>query len=766
VLSNAVEMATLNDPAPSTPAASPGAAAAATPRPVTPTIPPPPKASVPPPLSVPPPISALPGLKSPEPAVASGEPPQLLEGIVRVKVPAGKIEPFLAKTALFRGCDKTVVAKVAALVQGLECAEGSEMVTAGKVNDGLGILFSGRAELLLPASGGELLVVEQIEPGDHFGEVGAFLGAASPYFVIASEPARVLWLPAREAQSMLQKLLPFAEQVSKRLLQRLVTLARVEHPGAPELMTDMEAQLLQTLDPAIEAQQVRKPDTVAEAMPAGMVPYAELRDFDLQPSVLAMVPTKLIRLHRMLPVKLVGNKLTVAMVNPRDQGALGVEDFNAAIVRLKLDDARPARLRGAGTVNPDTFVFETIAESERETARDARAVGDDVIKLVNRIIAAGMEREASDIHIEPTAQAPRVRFRVNGLLQEWSEPIPASVSMKALTARVKVLAGLDITERRTPQDGRIGINAARREIDLRVSTLPANRGEKIALRILEASGSTRPLDSIFFEPQSLAAIRRALNRPYGGLIVAGPTGSGKTSSMYAILNERKVTRPDTNILMVEDPIEYRLPGVVQTQVNAGVGLTFASVLRAMLRQDPDVIVVGETRDHETAVLALEAAMTGHLLLTSLHANNSMAALQRLENLGCSRALIGQSVALVVVQRLVRKLCSACRKLDPAAPALLESLIARKIVDRGETLLPRAVGCDACAGTGYVGRAVVVETLQLTDAVREALTSGRTLAEVQQLALSQRALQPFLEYSRFLLQRQIISANEVLLSLAD
>jgi type IV pilus assembly protein PilB len=783
VLSNAVEMATLNDPAPSTPAASPGAAAAATPRPVTPTIPPPPKASVPPPLSVPPPISALPGLESPEPAVASGEPPQLLEGIVRVKVPAGKIEPFLAKTALFRGCDKAVVAKVAALVQGLECAEGSEMVTAGKVNDGLGILFSGRAELLLPASGGELLVVEQIEPGDHFGEVGAFLGAASPYFVIASEPARVLWLPAREAQSMLQKLLPFAEQVSKRLLQRLVTLARVEHPGAPELMTDMEAQLLQTLDPAIEAQQVRKPDTVAEAMPAGMVPYAELRDFDLQPSVLAMVPTKLIRLHRMLPVKLVGNKLTVAMVNPRDQGALGelkrtlvtvelgvvaigLEDFNAAIVRLKLDDARPARLRGAGTVNPDTFVFETIAESERETARDARAVGDDVIKLVNRIIAAGMEREASDIHIEPTAQAPRVRFRVNGLLQEWSEPIPASVSMKALTARVKVLAGLDITERRTPQDGRIGINAARREIDLRVSTLPANRGEKIALRILEASGSTRPLDSIFFEPQSLAAIRRALNRPYGGLIVAGPTGSGKTSSMYAILNERKVTRPDTNILMVEDPIEYRLPGVVQTQVNAGVGLTFASVLRAMLRQDPDVIVVGETRDHETAVLALEAAMTGHLLLTSLHANNSMAALQRLENLGCSRALIGQSVALVVVQRLVRKLCSACRKLDPAAPALLESLIARKIVDRGETLLPRAVGCDACAGTGYVGRAVVVETLQLTDAVREALTSGRTLAEVQQLALSQRALQPFLEYSRFLLQRQIISANEVLLSLAD
>ena len=764
-------MASPNEPASSTPSAiSPPTPSAS--------APPPPKAG-----SIPAPVSAPHGPEPqgmPDPATDAAS---LLDGIIRVRVPAAKIEPFLAKTALFRTCDKATVAKVAALVQGLECAEGSEIVSAGKVNDGLGILFSGRARLLLPASGGELLFLEEIEPGDHFGEVGALLGAESPCFVIATEPSRVLWLPAREAQSMLQRLAPFSEQVSRRLAQRMITVAKVQHPGAPELMTDIEAQLLQTLDPSVATHQLQRPDSVDQPQPAVGIPYAELRDYDLQPSVLLMVPTKLIRQHRMLPVKLVGNHLTVAMVNPRDQGALGelkralvtvelsvvaigLEDFNAAIVRLKLDDTRPARMRGAPTVNPDTFVFETIAESERDTARDARAVGDDVIKLVNRMIAAGIEREASDIHIEPTAQQPRVRFRVNGLLQEWSEAVPPSVSMKALTARVKVLAGLDITERRMPQDGRIGINAARREIDLRVSTLPANRGEKIALRILEASGSTRPLDSIFFEPQALAAIRRALNRPYGGLIVAGPTGSGKTSSMYSILNERKVTRPDTNILMVEDPIEYRLPGVVQTQVNPGVGLTFASVLRAMLRQDPDVIVVGETRDQETAVLALEAAMTGHLLLTSLHANNSMAALQRLENLGASRALIGQSVALVVVQRLVRKLCSACRKLDPATPALLESLIARKIIERGEQLLPRPVGCDACGGTGYVGRAVVVETLQLTDPVREALTSGKTLAEVQQLALSQRALLPFIDYSRFLLQRQIISANEVLLSLAD
>ena len=723
--------------------------------------------------------SAPPPQRQPEASVA---PPPLLDGIIRVKVPASKIEPFLARTSLFRGCDKAVIAKVATLIQGLECAEGSEIVTHGRVNDGLGILFSGHAQMLLPAAGGELLTVEEIEPADHFGEVSAVLSEPSPFFVIATEPSRVLWLSAEHVQSMLPRIGPFGEQVARRLAQRLSVLSRVEHPGGPELMTEIEAQLLETIDPVNTAPQVKAP-AAEPGLPPGSIVFAELRDFDLQPSVLAMVPTKLVRLHRLLPVKLTGNRLTVGMVNPRDAAALaelrrtlqaveidvvaiGLEDFNQAIVRLKLTDAGPSRASGVPRINPDQFVFETIAEQERESARDARAVGDDVIKLVNRIIAAGIEREASDIHIEPTAQQPRVRYRVNGVLQEWNEPVPQGASLKSITARIKILAGLDITERRTPQDGRIGINLGKREIDLRVSTLPANRGEKIALRILESSGSTRQLEQIFFESQTLAAIRRALNRPYGGILVAGPTGSGKTSSMYSILNERKVTRPDTNIIMVEDPIEYRLPGVTQVQVNPVAGLTFASVLRAMLRQDPDVIVVGEMRDQETAQLALEAAMTGHLLLTSLHANNAVAAIQRLENLGASRALIAQSVALVLVQRLVRKLCTSCRKLDPPTAALLESLISRKVIERGEQVLPRAVGCDACAGTGYVGRAVVVESMQITDALREALSSGKSLADVQQLALGSRALLPFLDYSKFLLQRQIISAAEVLLSVAD
>jgi type IV pilus assembly protein PilB len=737
------------------------------------------------------------GSASSQPQLSSEAPP-LLEGIVRVRVPPERIAPFLAtKTTLFKACSKETVTKVAALVQGLECAEGSEVVSAGKVNDGLYILFSGSAQILLPAPGGELVPVEDVEPGEHFGEVGALLGRPSPFFAIAAEPSRILWLPAVAAQGLVANVPQVADAVAKRLAERLSALAGTHTRAAPEVMTDLEAQLLQVVEapksPAPpggaqhlsgERSHAQRAHAAEAPLAPGAIPFHELRDFDLSPSVLTMVPTKLVRTYRILPVKLAGKVLTVAMVNPRDQAglaelsrtlasvdivpvAVGLEDFNSAIIRLKLDDARgTARTNAAWRVSPDSFTFETVAERGDDSRTERAAAGDDAIKLVNRILATGIEREASDIHIEPTAQGFRVRLRINGVLQDWNEPIPPGASLKGITARIKVLAALDITERRLPQDGRIGLNVGRREIDLRVSTLPANRGEKIVLRILEAAGSTRQLEQIFLEPSALVAVRKALNRPYGGIVVAGPTGSGKTSSMYSILNERKITRPDTNIIMVEDPIEYRLPGVTQVQVNPAVGLGFAQVLRSILRQDPDVIVVGEMRDEETAQIALESAMTGHLLLTSLHANNSVSALARLENLGCSRALIAQSIQLVLVQRLVRRLCSNCRKLDPVLPALHDSLVARRIIGKDDMLLPRPVGCDACAGTGYVGRAAILECLQITDGLRQAVASGKSFAEMRVQAVEERALVSTVDYARSLLQKQLISASEVLAALAE
>ena len=721
-----------------------------------------------------------------KPPELSNAPPPLLDGIVRVRVPADKIAPFLTnKTPLFKNCSKETIGKVAALMQGLECAEGSELCTAGKVNDGLYVLFSGHAQILLPGSGGELLPIEQIEPGGHFGEISAILEKPSPFFVLTTEASRVLWMPSVVAQGLIANVPAVGDALTRRLAERLAALALIQSSPTPEVMTDIEAQLLQVVDAAAAAQQkedARNSASAERQIAAGPI-FHELRDFDLSATVLSMVPLKLIRQYRLLPVKLVGKVLTVAMVNPRDQAALaelsrtlvavepvpvaiGLEDFASALVRLKLDDSRGStRASGGPRINPDSFNFETIAERD-DSRLDRAAMGDESIKLFNRIVAAGIEREASDIHIEPTAQGFRVRLRTNGVLADWSEPLPAGASLKGLTARIKVLAGLDITERRLPQDGRIGLSTGRREIDLRVSSLPANRGEKIVMRILEAAGSTRQLDLIFFEPNVLTAVRRALNRPYGGIVVAGPTGSGKTSSMYSILNERKVTRPDTNIIMVEDPIEYRLPGVTQVQVNMAVGLGFAQVLRSMLRQDPDVIVVGEMRDEETAQIALESAMTGHLLLTSLHANNSVSALARLENLRCSRALVAQAVQLVLVQRLVRRLCSNCRKLDPVLPVLHDSLVARKIIDKNDILLPRPVGCDACAGTGYIGRAAILECLQITDGLRDAIASGKSFAEVQAIAIEEKALIPAVEYARFLLQKQMISASEVLVAMAE
>lgn len=734
---------------------------------------------------------------TPPPAVASQqlpdastEPPPLTEGILRVKVPPERIAQFLStRCSLFRSASSETIARIAGLMQGLECAEGVEIVSQSHISDGMGILFSGAVQILLPGAGGELIEIERIVPGDSFGEIGALLGKPSPFIVIAEEPARVLWLPSQAAQGMVANVGPIAEALLKRVVGQLVALAGLKQSGELEVMTDIDAQLLQVIEASATVESSALPFQGAthkeyEQAAPSVIAFAELRDFDLSPSVLSMVPSKTVRMHRLLPVKLDGRVLTVAMVNPRDQAALaelrraflaveivpvaiGLEDFTSALIRLKLDESRstPRNSGPGGRIAPESFVFETVDPPERET----RPLGiDDSTKFVNRLIAAGIEREASDIHIEPIPSAAgfRIRFRVQGMLQDWSESVPPGTSLKGITSRIKVLAGLDITERRMPQDGRIGISIGRREVDLRVSTLPANRGEKIALRILEAAGSTRPLDQIFYEPDTLTAIRRILNKPFGGIVVAGPTGSGKTSTVYSMLNERKQTRPDTNIIMAEDPIEYRLPGATQVQVNPAVGLGFAEVLRSMLRQDPDVIAIGEMRDEQTAQIALESAMTGHLLLTSLHANDPVSALGRLEQLGCSRSLIAQAIQVVIVQRLVRKLCQVCRKLDPVLPILHQSLVARGIVSKHELLLPRPVGCDACSGTGYIGRAAVVESLILNDAVRQQLAAGVSFADLRTFALEDGALTPSTAYARYLLQKQIISANEVLLSFSD
>lgn len=512
--------------------------------------------------------------------------------------------------------------------------------------------------------------------------------------------------------------------------------------------------------------------------------YVEVGDYELSAPLLGLIPPKLIRQHRLLPLELTGTRLTVGLVSPRNPAALAelqrtlqsleldvvaisADDYFQAIVRHRLNDDPKAAGGDARrpSINPDSLQYET-AETDREPANQPKISGDEIVRLVNRIIVAALEREASDIHFEPVSTGIRVRFRVHGALQDGTEHVPLQLA-RPVQARVKIMAGLDITERRRPQDGRIGVKAGRKEIDLRVSTLPCARGEKLVMRVLDGAMATRPLGQVFLEARVLEMARHALNRPYGGIIVAGATGAGKTSTLYAMMNERRLTRPDTHVTMVEEPIEYRIEGVTQVQVDASANLGFAQALRSMLRQDPDVIVVGEMRDPETARVGLEAAMTGHVLLTSLHANTALSAVQRLEELQCSRPLISLSLALVLVQRLVRRLCSACRRQVEVPQALIDSLVMQGILGPGAPrLLYGPVGCDSCGKSGFVGRAAVFEAMQLNDELRELLASSAPMAEVEKVAVETGCLVPFASYASHLVRQGIISGSEALLTVAD
>lgn len=699
----------------------------------------------------------------------------------RVSVPAGTVAEFLSSTALFQECDRATIDKIAPHVLAYEVAGGTVIVRAGTANPGIGFLYSGRAAVRMPhADGGDTL--EPVEIGDAFGDTGAFLGTNQPWDVIAEHDCVVLLLGSELIAQIAAKVAAFSFAAARRLARRVITTAP---PTRARRNTS-----LPPLVPAMAPGTVSPGSSGLAALAAlgglpgkpgneAVIPFVRVASYEPTAQVLAMIPAKVIQQHRLLPLSLADRSLTVGMVDPHNGSsraelqrilgsvdvivvAISQDDFNESYVRFRIDASRGGRgAKMLDQISPESLLFD-IVDQERE-AKSANVIGDEVVAMASRIIAHAIERGASDVHIELDTAGLRVRFRVQGQLLDWENTVPAGYA-KGLVARLKILAGLDITERRLPQDGRIGIKLGRREVDLRVSTLPSSRGEKIALRLFEAASTMRPLDTIFYDPKILAALRSTINRPYGAIIVAGPTGSGKSSSLYAALGERKRTRSDTNLLTVEDPIEYRLSGVTQVQVSHAVDLTFAKVLRAMLRQDPDAVMVGEVRDSETAQLALEAAMTGHLLFTSLHANNAPGVLQRLENLGCSRPLIAQSVALVLVQRLVRKLCPRCAVVEPPPPIMLENLAALGLIDRAAPPpLPRSVGCSECNHTGYSGRIAVVEMLQMGEVQRAHVMAGGSLADLERESIENGALIPFRRSALFLMEKKLITPSEALLT---
>ena len=396
------------------------------------------------------------------------------------------------------------------------------------------------------------------------------------------------------------------------------------------------------------------------------------------------------------------------------------------------EDAGRAAVRRAYGESSAQALIDATDDDRVDVGEDAHAIDDlralaneaPVIRLVSMLLTEALDARASDVHLEAYPDALRVRYRVDGVLQEAPSP-PRSMA-PAVISRLKVMANLDIAERRTPQDGRIRLALQDRQVDVRVSTVPTLHGESVVLRLLDKESGTLELAALGMSAPDLVRFEEVLSRPHGVVLATGPTGSGKTTTLYAALQRLRTGRE--KILTVEDPVEYQLPGIPQVPVNEKVGVTFASALRALLRQDPDVMLVGEIRDGETAEIATQAALTGHLVLSTLHTNDAAGALTRLVDLGVAPFLVSATVEAVLAQRLVRAVCTACVARVRATDAERAALGAPDLMD-----VSRGVGCDACRGSGYSGRTGVYELLVLDDAMRAAITSGEGAPAVRSLA---------------------------------
>jgi general secretion pathway protein E len=433
---------------------------------------------------------------------------------------------------------------------------------------------------------------------------------------------------------------------------------------------------------------------------------------------LESLPVDFLRHHALVPLQFTDDEVTVALANPLERaGVRGVEFATGRKVKVLIatlgdvDSALAGVLGGAEVlkVADDSYVEGSI-EALRDLASDAPA-----IRLVQRLITMAVDRRASDIHIEPVEMGLKVRFRLDGVLQDI-ETLPA-VYASPVVSRVKVMAHLNIAERRLPQDGRLHITVNGKGIDFRVATSPTLHGESLVLRILDRQEVELDFERLGFDAGLVATMRSALQKPYGIILSTGPTGSGKTTTLYTALKE--LNQPERKILTVEDPIEYMLAGVNQTQVKPQIGYTFAAALRAFLRQDPDVLMVGEIRDRETAEVAIQAALTGHLLLSTLHTNTAAAAVTRLLDMGIDDFLLTSTLNLVIGQRLVRRLCAVCR-----VPYELTTAIRQRFsLNAMGTNVPQfyhAKGCTQCAGVGYLGRTGLLELLELSEPIRQVI----------------------------------------------
>jgi len=459
-----------------------------------------------------------------------------------------------------------------------------------------------------------------------------------------------------------------------------------------------------------------------------------------------LIPKEIARSYKLAPVCQLANKLFVAMADPMNVLALDdlrqrtkLEIIPMITTEKAIDDA----LSGvnSGGMAMDQIMRDAAEEvSTVDEGKEAnsnldldklRGQGEEgpVVKIVNMILIQALKEKASDIHIEPFEKSIKLRYRVDGNLIEASSP-PKSLQLP-MASRIKILAGLDISERRLPQDGRFRIRVSGKEIDLRISFLPTVYGEKIVIRLLDKSALSGSVQSLGLDERTLGVFKAAIDAPHGMILLTGPTGSGKTTTLYSVLQE--LNSPEYNIVTVEDPVEYQLVGINQVAVKPEIGLTFAGALRSILRQDPDIVMIGEIRDQETADIAVKAALTGHQVLSTLHTNDAAGAISRLDDMGIEPFLIASSLLLTCAQRLVRKICPNCKEEFIPEPELFEKLGLPELIG---TTFYRGAGCDRCKGRGTSGRAAILEVLSITEPIRRLIIKRASASVIKNQAIQE------------------------------
>ncbi|MBI4598361.1 MAG: Flp pilus assembly complex ATPase component TadA [Candidatus Omnitrophica bacterium] len=481
------------------------------------------------------------------------------------------------------------------------------------------------------------------------------------------------------------------------------------------------------------------------------LPMISLAKYRIDPNVAKSIPERMARQYRLIALSKFGNRMVVAMADPMN--IFAIDDLKV-LTQVAIDPV----------LSPETDILRAIeqiyasptslSETPEGETQDVAVTKDDnidtavalllneagavdeapVVKVINLMVMEAMRRHASDIHLEPMKNLLRVRYRIDGHLMEIHR-LPRAVQSPILT-RLKIMSGLDITEWRLPQDGRFKVRVDDKEVDFRVSVLPITNGGKVVLRLLDKANLSMGLDYLGFTPASIEQFKMAIKRPYGMILVTGPTGSGKSTTLYSVLNV--LASKTKNLITIEDPVEYQIEGVTQMQVNTDIGLTFAGGLRTILRQSPDVVMIGEIRDFETADIAMKASLTGQLVLSTLHTNDAPSAVTRLIDMGVEPFLVASSVSLIQAQRLVRKLCTKCReRVDPPAE-LLERL---KIAPSPEATFYRAKGCRLCRDTGYRGRMGIVEVFPVDERVRELIVARAQSWQIKEHAVKELKMVP-------------------------